>query len=379
MTAEVGGRYVLERSRFPAFLEALRARGYRVIGPTVRSGAIIYDEITKVEDLPIGWTDRSEPGRYRLERRSDEALFGFNVGPHSWKRFLFAPRERLWTATKDGESFRLVPESPPTRPMAFLGAKACELAAIDIQDRVFLGSVPDPGYRARRTGALRIGIDCSEAKPTCFCTSMKTGPAVTGSFDLALTEILEKDRHFFLVRVGTPEGADVLDGLALPAATEDDARAAAEVPKRTALQITRTMRTDDLVPVLVERPTHPRWEIVAQRCLSCANCTLACPTCFCYTTEEVPTLDGDQVERWRHWDSCFTLTFSEVHGGTIRTSTRSRYRQWLTHKLATWPTQFGTGGCVGCGRCIAWCPVGIDLTEEVAELRKIPAPEGGPA
>ncbi len=103
-----------------------------------------------------------------------------------------------------------------------------------------------------------------------------------------------------------------------------------------------------------------------------------CPTCFCTDTEDVTDLTGDHAERWRRWDSCFSLDFSFVHGGTIRSSTRSRYRQWLTHKLGTWWAQFGESGCVGCGRCIAWCPVGIDLTEEVAALETAaPEPVGG--
>ena len=80
-------------------------------------------------------------------------------------------------------------------------------------------------------------------------------------------------------------------------------------------------------------------------------------------------LYGARAERWRKWDSCFTLDFSYIHGGSVRTSAAARYRQWLSHKLATWIDQFGSSGCVGCGRCITWCPVGIDITEEVAAIR----------
>jgi Fe-S-cluster-containing hydrogenase component 2 len=129
------------------------------------------------------------------------------------------------------------------------------------------------------------------------------------------------------------------------------------------------MDVTGLPELLARNLEHPRWDDVASRCLACANCTMACPTCFCSTVEDTTDLTGDHAERWRSWDSCFTMDFSHVHGGSVRTSTRARYRQWLTHKLSTWHAQFGTSGCVGCGRCITWCPVAIDLTQEVAAIR----------
>jgi formate hydrogenlyase subunit 6/NADH:ubiquinone oxidoreductase subunit I len=107
---------------------------------------------------------------------------------------------------------------------------------------------------------------------------------------------------------------------------------------------------------------------VAQRCLACTNCTLVCPTCFCVAVEDTTDLAGDHVERHRRWDSCFTAGHSYVHGGSVHASTASRYRQWMTHKLSTWFDQFGSSGCVGCGRCIAWCPAAIDITEEAAAI-----------
>ena len=131
----------------------------------------------------------------------------------------------------------------------------------------------------------------------------------------------------------------------------------------------RAMDTTNIKQLLYDNPEHPQWDKVAGRCLSCANCTMACPTCFCSTVEDVSDLTGKHAERWRKWDSCFSLEFSYIHGGHVRQSTKGRYRQWMTHKLASWQDQFGTSGCVGCGRCITWCPVGIDITEEVKAIR----------
>lgn len=369
----VGDKVVLGRESFPAFLAALKAHGYRVVGPTVRDGAMVYGDIDQVEDLPIGWTERQEAGKYRLERRSDHALFGYAVGPHSWKKYLFPAHERLWTATRNDGSFAVAPEPIDGPPLAFLGVRACELAAIAIQDRVFL-KAGDPSYAARRARTFRIAVQCGEAGGTCFCVSMGTGPAVRSSHDLALTEILSPGRHDFLVEVGSSTGAAVLASVPVRPARDADSSDADAIVAKTAASMGRTMEVHGIRDLLINNPEHPRWENVARRCLACTNCTMACPTCFCQTTEEVPDLTGTKTERWRRWDSCFNAGFSELHGTPVRKTTQSRYRQWMTHKLASWYDQFDSSGCVGCGRCITWCPVGIDITEEVAAIRASPTP-----
>jgi sulfhydrogenase subunit beta (sulfur reductase) len=368
----VGDRLRLARGDFPLFLEAIRAAGYRIVGPTVRDGAIVYGDIRSETDLPIGWTERQEAGTYRLVRRQDSALFGYVVGPHSWKKYLFPSHERLWTATRTGSSFSITAEPPESAPFAFLGVRACELAALKITDHVFLGGTPDPSYGARRAGALRIAVQCGQAGGTCFCVSMGTGPGVTEGYDLSLTEILSGDRHEFLVTVGSPAGAAILGAVPWQPATHEAQQTAEAIVARTAASMGRTMDPAGLRDLLVNHPDHPEWDRVAKRCLSCTNCTMACPTCFCHTTEEVPNLDAETTERWRRWDSCFNLEFTKLHATSVRATPTSRYRQWLTHKLGSWHDQFGSSGCVGCGRCITWCPVAIDITEEVAALR-VPA------
>jgi len=370
----VGDRRVLERHDFPSLFRALHAKGYQVVGPTVRDGAIVYDHLSGVDDLPIGWTDRQGGGKYRLERRKDEALFGYTVGPFSWKKFLYLSRERLWTAQRDGDAFVVTPEPTDGAPLAFFGMRACELAGVAVQDRVFMGGpVVDPGYAARRRRVLRIAVQCGQAGGTCFCVSMGTGPGVRpGAADLILTEILEPPRHYFLIEVGSPEGATVLAEVPLKAPAADDTTKAETIVTHTAGSMGRAMDIEGIHGLLVKNLEHPRWEVVARRCLSCTNCTMVCPTCFCSNQEEVPDLAVEKVERWRRWDSCFNLGLTEMHGQAVRKTGLSRYRQWLTHKLDTWHDQFGISGCVGCGRCITWCPVGIDLTEEVAAIRTAP-------
>lgn len=338
------------------------------MGPTVRDEAIVFDELTSANDLPAGWTDEQDGGHYRLKRRDDAALFGYAVGPHSWKKFLFPPEVRLWSARRTGSSFAIEPESGEPPRYAFLGVRACDLAAIGVQDRVFLGTVADPIYQARREHVFIVAVNCSTAGGTCFCVSMNTGPRARAGFDLALTEVVDAGAHFFLVEAGSEAGAEIVEELAICSATAAELATADAVVARTAARMGRAMNADEARAVLGESWNHPHWEEVAARCLTCANCTMVCPTCFCATVTDTSDLTGEHAERWRRWDSCFTLDFTALSGGTVRASAKSRYRQWLTHKLATWHEQFGTSGCVGCGRCITWCPVGIDLTAEVRAL-----------
>ena len=376
----LGAKLTIERDDLQQIIDSLANRGYRVIGPTVRDGAIIYETIERLEDLPIGWTDRQDAARYRIERRADAALFGYAVGPHSWKRFLHPPVERLWQARRQGDDFAVVESEETAGPLAFIGVRACELRAIAIQDRVFLGGqYLDKSYKKRRDRAFVVAVNCGQAGGTCFCVSMDAGPKVEAGFDLALTELIEEGRHLFMIDVGSAAGADVVRDLPQRPATAEEIAAAERIVDRTRGQMGRQLDTDGIKELLQTNPNHPRWDQVAGRCLTCGNCTNVCPTCFCTTIDDTTDLSGATAERVRRWDSCFTLDFSYIHGGSVRNSARSRYRQWMTHKLAHWVDQFGSSGCVGCGRCITWCPVGIDITEEAAAIRASPGSSREPS
>jgi len=378
VAGEGARRSCLDRSGLDSLIAGLRERGFTVIGPTRRDDAIVYREIASTADLPEGWGDQQDGGVYRLHRRDDDALFGYAVGPDSCKRYLFPPEELLWKARRTSDGFEVEqppgPEAEPPR-YAFIGVRACDLAAIAVQDSVFLGSeYPDPRYASRRAGTFVVAANCGAPSGTCFCVSMGTGPKATSGFDLSLTEVLDDGRHVFVVEEGSAAGSELLATVPHRPATGDEAAAADAVVDDAAGRMGRHLETDGIRDLLQRNAEHPRWQEVAERCLACGNCTLACPTCFCSTVEDATDLTGDVAERTRRWDSCFGVEFSFMGGGGVRATTAGRYRQWMTHKLSTWHDQFDMSGCVGCGRCITWCPVGIDITEEARAIRES---EGG--
>lgn len=379
-TLPVGSFVRIEKPDLQQVVDQLRQLNYRTVGPTVADGAVVYDDITSIDQLPIGKVDWQDGGMYRLQESETAGYFDYVVGPHSLKQFLFLSRETIAEASRQNGRWEFQAPQIQGPPVAVIGLRACDLAALKIQDKIFLeGPYVDPAYRARREALFIVAVNCRRAVATCFCHSMRTGPQVTGDSDLTLTEL--EDR--FVVEVGTDRGGEVIGAARWTPCSMREIEAAKEVSDELAASMRerasrspsgeeprqRCLDTTDIHDVLLTNLEHPRWQQVGERCLACANCTMVCPTCFCSSVHDLTDLSGDHVQRERRWASCFTAEHSYMNSGTVRKSIPSRYRQWLTHKLASWIDQYGVSGCVGCGRCITWCPVGIDLTEEVEAIR----------
>jgi len=356
---------ILARTDFSRFLQALQSRGYTIQGPRVHDGAVGWGAVNRLEDLPIGWRDNQHPGSYQLERTTSTRCFGIVHGGESMKQHTFAPQETLIVIERKKKTFECRPTIPETKRIAILGIRACDIAALAIQDRVFLQEqYPDPYYRARRKNLLLIAVNCTRAVETCFCASMGTGPKAQEGYDLSLTE----NDDDFLVRAGSRAGLEIFQELPLRPVSQAQLDEEKVQINACAASQTRLLDQQQLPQALYDAHDHSQWDEVATRCLACTNCTMVCPTCFCHTVEEQTDLKREKSEHVRLWDSCFTQNHGYIHGKNFRPTIKDRYRMWLTHKLGTWIDQFGTSGCVGCGRCITWCPVGIDLTQEFEKI-----------
>ncbi len=366
-----GTTVALPKSALTGLLENLRNLGYETVGPQVKDNAIVYGPISTSDDLPRGYTSEQDAGRYRLVNAGHNNFFDVTPGAQSWKQYFFPPRSSSMVLRRSQENPRhwvfeeLTNEVPA---YALIGVRPCELAAILVQDRVFLrDDIKDPVYRARRQGAFILAVNCLHPCGTCFCGSMGTGPQATNGFDLSFTELDDN----FLVTIGSEAGIMVMTNQPFQPASAYLLQASRRGFEEARSHMGRSLPSPEELPeVLLNNLDHPQFDDVAKRCLSCTNCTQVCPTCFCWDIQEINNLQGEMVNRERVWDSCFNPEYSYVFGGNTRPTTRARYRQWITHKLASWWQQFGVSGCVGCGRCITWCPAAIDITAEANALRK---------
>lgn len=361
--------HFLPYTKLQLLITALEQAGFTCIGPQVRDGAIVYENLSDAKQLPWGIRDNQLPGEYTLTKTSEQKAFGFSNGPQAIKPILFKPRETVWRVTRNAEGkLTFQPTLANEKPVAIIGARSCDLVAMAVQDKVFITDKHvDQHYKSRRDALFIVAVNCTYSSSNCFCVSAGTGPEVKNPFDLLLTEVGQG----FLATSGSERGKNILDQLKLSESSSEQCMQGKENISQASSMQTKRIPLDNsrgLRDLLFSNLNHPRWDEVAERCLSCGNCTQVCPTCFCHSEIENPSLDGNHSEHVREWDSCFTAGHSNLNGKILRDDTRKQYRQWLTHKVGSWFDQFDTSGCVGCGRCITWCPVGIDITEELSAI-----------
>ena len=358
----------IKKEDLTTLISLLQKKGYKTIGPTIKENALVLTDVNKLEDFPIGYSTVQEKGSFRLKQNLNKQYFGFTTGHDSWKQFLFPPQCVLFDSSKDNGHWKETLEMEDDQKQAFIGVRPCDLAAITIQDNVFIrDDFTDPIYKAKRQNLLIISVSCSDPAPTCFCSSMGTGPKAETGFDLNLIEL----DNLFLVEVGSDAGLSLMREIPWELASAYHLQTSNQINLDSQNSIQRKMEDlKNLPEMLINNLGSPMWEQISENCLNCGSCTQVCPTCFCWDMVDNTNLPGNKTERVRIWDSCFNPTYSAQAGGNIRATTMPRYRQWLTHKFSTWINQFGSLGCTGCGRCIVWCPAKIDITENISKLQE---------
>jgi hypothetical protein len=332
----------IEKPELQSIVDRLRELGYRVVGPTLGDGAVVYGEITTVAEMPIGHIDVQDGGYYRLIKTDEPSYFDYVVGPHSLKNYLFPSQATLLEGIRADGSWQMRVPDPPAEPWAVIGPRSCDLHALRVQDRVFLQDrFVDPAYASRRKRLFVAAVNCRRAASTCFCHSMNTGPAVNEPFDLAMTELSDR----FVIEVGSEEGANALASAQWVPCTIAEIDEAQRLPRELAREMAgratsagqtagrsstecavsdgsvshgRHLETAGIRELLMSNLEHPRWDEVAERCLACANCTMVCPTCFCSRVDEVTDLAGESFRRDRSWDSCFGAEHSFMSAGSVR-------------------------------------------------------------
>jgi sulfhydrogenase subunit beta (sulfur reductase) len=305
-------------------------------------------------------------GKYvfaRLDRWSD-AVLDYNRTILPPKKYFLPPRETL-CAFQRKAGYTPTSEDLDKKIVLF-GVHPCDIYGLNILDDVFAGKFPDPYYRNRRDNVAIIGIDCTPDEH-CFCRSMRAD-FVDHGFDLFLYDI----GRYYLTFVGTARGDDMVlaaGSLFEPVAREDiDEYKARSESKRKAYRLDVEIRD---LPEIFEMEYHAEiWEELGKRCLSCGNCSMVCPTCYCYDVVDEVELGSRDGKRARLWDSCLFSSHALVAGGeNFRKSRASRIKFRFYHKQRGFVAEYGRPSCIGCGRCIEACPVNIDIIEVLNMLR----------
>ncbi len=341
------GTFVLPTECLFAWTDKL-VGAYDLYGPVAaKKNQTIFRKIEKAEDLKLDY---------------DSTM----TSPRS---LIYPARQDLCTIDRKTHQHKTVTQVRAKKRIIF-AIHPCDMHAISILDRTFLGDFKDFYYGELRRETLTVVLNCSKACAQGFCASMGTGPflQLEQGFDLVLTA---KSKNY-LVECGSERGKRLVEKASgLRKARRNDLAEKEDIESRAKKTFAKGLETIGLPDLLMRNLDHPVYERTAdRRCLGCTNCTMVCPTCYCYNVEDHTELELRTTTRERHWDSCQELNFARVHEGNFRSSRRARLRQFVTHKLATWLEQYGCFGCVGCGRCMTWCPTGIDLTEIAKEIQR---------
>lgn len=336
--------FIIKREEIPHFSEHIISKGYSLFAPVKGESKHSFKKINEeqVEEISLDFIRTTMP---------------------PLKTLLIPPEEKLFRI-KDGKIEETLLNA--NGRTAILGVHPCDVNAMNLLERVYMDRPEDPYFEARRKNLLVIALNCKNAEEYCFCTSFGTGPSLEEGFDLLLTDLGDR----FLMEVGSKKGSELISDFYMPQATSTDILEKDDSIRMVKSSIRRHVNTAGLQKIMTGAIYNPIWSELAGKCTGCGICNMVCPTCFCFNVVDEPELDSGCVLRTRTWDGCLLWEYAEVAlGGNFRRDLTARIRQFANHKMNYWINQYGALGCVGCGRCIEQCPVGIDITNVVARLR----------
>ena len=320
----------------------------------------VFAEIAKAATLYLPVDGKDGNAVYTKWEEGKEWSNALNT-VRSPKDFFFPQTENLMAFRTAGKSIEIVDTRSETEDFVIFGVRACDVKSFEILDRVFLSAPVDTFYAARREHGVIVSVACTKPSETCFCSAFGIDAAEpAGDISVWKTET----EVFF--RSNTEKGAALLakiEGL-----TEECTDEAVNAQKEKISAIMKKLPLQNL-PLdqfgggkTKDYFNAPEWDELSHSCLGCGTCTFVCPTCQCYDIKDFNT--GKGVIRYRCWDSCMYSEFTRMAHGNNRLSQKERFRQRFMHKLVYYPeNNDGLFSCVGCGRCLAKCPISMNIVK----------------
>ena len=282
------------------------------------------------------------------------------------KDFFFPQTEDLMRFKTEGKNIEVIDVRDEMEDFVVFGVRACDVRSFDILDRVFLTEPRDSFYAMKREHGIIVSVACGRPAETCFC----------GTFGIDATEpagdvTAWKTETELYVRANTEKGEKLLASVSA-LLTECDEAAVNEQKEKTK-KILNKLPLKDLTTdgfgggKTMELFNDPAWDELSTACLGCGTCTFVCPTCQCYDIKDFNT--GNGVIRYRCWDSCMYSEFTKMAHGNNRLTQKERFRQRFMHKLVYYPeNNGGLFSCVGCGRCLAKCPISMNIVKVMKKI-----------
>ena len=333
---------IIQKEDLPDFLKSLK-KTYEIFAPVKENGFHSFKALKGDENIDLNFTNtRLSPKSLAFPQ--SERMFEFNLDEKS----------------ADGNIVKEAPKDYP--PTVIFGIRPCDAKALRVMNVNFDNpEFRDPWWVKRLESMTLIGLGCNEPLSTCFCTSLGSEPFNEEGLDVLLFDLGEN----FLARTLTPKGEKLLDEAGVNKDADSTIKKRANALKEESeKKISSSVPTDKLKKKKVNDLFNaPFWDDVAFACINCGTCTFLCPTCWCFDIQdEITKKQGDRI---RNWDSCmFPLFTLHASGHNPRSEKVQRVRQRFMHKLKYYGDKYNNGiACVGCGRCVKYCPVNIDIRD----------------